>query len=237
MKNFIIFLIASLSFASCNIGGDSLSGNGNMRDEKRNVSNFHAIKTSGSIDVTINTGDYSVVVQDDENLLPYIITEVKDGVLEIYFKNAFSISNSDATVFVTAPSLDKISGSGSSDIKSNGTLKNTDGIEFVLSGSGGLEANVDAPSIKVTVTGSGDIELTGKTKNFECKVSGSGDVQCGNLQSENCAISVSGSANALVFASVHLVARASGSGDIIYRGNLASPEIHTSGSGTVQAQK
>jgi len=47
---------------------------------------------------------------------------------------------------------------------------------------------------------------------------------------------VSGSGNAHVFASVHLSASVSGSGDIYYRGNPQNPEIHTSGSGSVSAE-
>ena len=48
---------------------------------------------------------------------------------------------------------------------------------------------------------------------------------------------VAGSGNAHVFASVHLSASVYGSGDVYYRGNPQSPEIHTAGSGTVQAEK
>ncbi len=100
-----------------------------------------------------------------------------------------------------------------------------------------MDAQVDAPSVKVSGSGSGNIKLSGRTKDFNCKISGSGDANCENLQSENTTISIAGSGNAKVFASVKLVARTSGSGDIYYSGNPPSPEIHTAGSGTVQAQK
>ena len=78
--------------------------------------------------------------------------------------------------------------------------------------------------------------LNGRTKDFDGKVSGSGDLKCSDLQSENTIIGVSGSGNARVFASVSLKARVSGSGDIYYRGNPSSPEIHTSGSGSVHPE-
>ncbi len=234
MKNFITLLIASLSFVSCNV----ITGNGNVRDEKRNISDFRTVKTSGSIDVEIKSGDnYSVSVEDDENLLPYIVTDVNDGVLNIHYKNGYNITNDHAKVFVNGPSLDKIITSGSGDINGNGVIKNSNHIEFSLSGSGNVNAQVDAPSIKVKGSGSGNIKLEGRTKDFDCSVSGSGDVNCGSLQSENTSISISGSGNAHVFASVHLIARTSGSGDVYYMGNPQSPEIHTSGSGSVQPQK
>jgi hypothetical protein len=234
MKNFIILLIASFSFASCNV----ISGNGNVREENRDIRDFNTVKTSGSIDVEIKSGDsYVLSVENDENLLPYIVTEVNNGVLNIHYKSGTNISNDHAKVFVTAPSLNKIITSGSGDITVNGIIKNANQIEFSLSGSGGIDAQVDAPSVKVIGSGSGNIKLSGRTKDFDCKVRGSGDVNCSGLQSENTTITISGSGDAHVFASVSLKARTSGSGDIYYSGNPASPEIHTSGSGTVQAQK
>jgi hypothetical protein len=234
MKNFIILLIASFSFASCNV----ISGNGNVREENRDIRDFNTVKTSGSIDVEIKSGDsYVLSVENDENLLPYIVTEVNNGVLNIHYKSGTNISNDHAKVFVTAPSLNKIITSGSGDITVNGIIKNANQIEFSLSGSGEIDAQVDAPSVKVTGSGSGNIKLSGRTKDFDCKVRGSGDVNCSGLQSENTTITISGSGDAHVFASVSLKARTSGSGDIYYSGNPASPEIHTSGSGTVQAQK
>lgn len=162
---------------------------------------------------------------------------MKGGVLKIHYENGVSISNDNAKVFVTAPTLNKIITSGSGNIESNGILKSAEQIEFNLSGSGDVNAEVDAPSIKVTGSGSGNIKLVGKTRDFVCKVSGSGDVNCGGLQSENTVINISGSGNAHVFASVSLKASTRGSGDIYYLGNPPSPEIHSSGSGSVQAQK
>lgn len=233
MKNLIFLLAASLIFMSC----DSISGNGKVRDENRDISEIQTVKTSGSIDVEIKEGNnYSLVVENDENLLPYIITEVNNGVLNIHYKNGYSIMNDHAKAIVTAPSLNKLVTSGSGDISSNGTIKSNQQLEINTSGSGDVNATVDAPSVKVTGSGSGDISLSGRTKDFECKISGSGDVKCGNLKSENAAINVAGSSDVHVFASVSLKVNVTGSGDVTYSGNPASPEIHIAGSGTVKAQ-
>ncbi len=234
MKKFPFLVAVAVWFSSC----DQITGNGNIRTEKRNVSDFHGVKSGGSIDIEIKSGDtYSVSVEDDDNLLPYIITEVNDGVLNVYYKSNTSINEDHAKVYVTAPSLDKIVASGSADITASDILKNTKNIDMNVSGSGSIKGQVDAPAVNISVFGSGNIDLTGRTKNFSGKVSGSGDLNCGKLQSENASVIVSGSGNAHVFASVHLSATVSGSGDVYYGGNPTSPEIHTSGSGTVQAEK
>lgn len=234
MKNLIILLIASICFISC----DSISGNGNVRNEKRDISNINAVKTSGSIDVEINSGDtYSLTVENDENLIPYIVTEVNNGVLDIHYKNGYSIMNDHAKVIVTVPTLDKIITSGSGDISTNGVIKSANEIEMNTSGSGNIKAEIDAPSVKVSGSGSGDIELSGRTKDFNCRISGSGDIKCSNLKSENADIHVSGSSDVHVFASVSLKVNVAGSGDVYYSGNPPNPEIHIAGSGTVQAEK
>ncbi|HSQ44459.1 MAG TPA: head GIN domain-containing protein [Ginsengibacter sp.] len=225
-------------FSSCNIiNGHMLTGNGNIRTEKRNTGNFRAVKTSGSIDVEINSGNaYEVSVEDDDNLLPYVVTEVNNGTLNIHYENNTSINNDHAKVYVTVPSLDKLVASGSADITIRDVLKNTQKFELNVSGSGNIKGAVDAPAVSIGVSGSGNVDLKGRTKDFECSVSGSGDVDCGGLQSENATVKVTGSGNAHVFASVNLSASISGSGDVYYGGSPKT-EIHSSGSGSVQPEK
>ncbi len=239
MKKFVAIICFMIFGSGCYIGwnGESYTGNGNVRTETRNTGNFTGIKTSGSIDLEISSGDqYSVKVEDDENILPVIITKVENGTLNIYYKNNTSISDDHAKVYIKAPSLDKIISSGSANIIITDVIKNSREIEISVSGSGDIKGGVDAPKISASIGGSGNVALDGHTKDFEGRVSGSGDLNCSGLQSENAEVSVSGSGNAHVFASVSLKARASGSGDVYYRGNPSSPEIHTSGSGSVQPE-
>lgn len=220
------------------MNGDMITGNGNIRTEKRNTGNFNSVKASGAIDVEISNGDaYAVSVEDDDNVLPYIITEVNNGVLNVHYRDNTSISNDHGKVYVTARTLEKITSSGSADITSQDIIKNSQQITFTASGSGNIKVGADAPEIEASVNGSGNISLHGRTKDFTCKVSGSGDLNCKDLQTENTTATVSGSGNAHVFASVHLSASVRGSGDVYYSGNPSNPEIHTSGSGSVEAEK
>jgi len=239
MKNLIIASAAIALISSCNvISGDMITGNGNIRTEKRNTGNFNSVKASGAIDVEISNGDaYAVSVEDDDNILPYIITEVNNGVLNVHYRDNTSINNDHGKVYVTAPTLEKIISSGSADITSQDIIKNSQQITLTASGSGNIKIGVDAPETEASVSGSGNVSLHGRTKDFTCHISGSGDLDCKSFQSENTTVTVSGSGNAHVFASVHLSASVHGSGDVFYSGNPANPEIHTSGSGSVQAEK
>ncbi len=238
MKTLIFFAAAILLISCDGINGTGVTGNGNIRTEKRNTGNFDGVKTSGSIDVEINSGDtYSVSVENDDNLLQHVVTKVNDGTLDIYYEDGFSINNDHAKVYVTAPGLGKLVTSGSANITAQDVIKNAQKIKISVSGSGDVKARVDAPAVDASVTGSGNITLSGSTKDFDCSATGSGDLNCSGLQSENTTVRVTGSGNAHVFASVHLSASAFGSGDVYYKGNPQSPEIHTAGSGSVQPEK
>ncbi len=230
----LAFAAAMVLLGSCNM----ITGNGNVRKESRNPGNFTGVRSSGSVDVEISNGSAcSVTVEDDDNLLPYLVTEVIDGTLYIHYKSGTSVNNDHSKVYVTAPTLNEVNTSGSADIVLTNVLKNPDKIDMSATGSGSIKGEVDAPAISVDISGSGSVKLRGRTKDFECSVTGSGDADCGDLASENTKVDVSGSGNAHVFASVHLSASVAGSGDVYYRGNPQSPDIHTSGSGSVHPEQ
>ncbi len=226
-----IFFIAALS--SCKM----MSGNGNVRKETRNLGTFTKVHSSGSADVVITSGsNCAVTVEDDENLLPYLETNVEDGTLEIHYKEGVSVNTDHAKIYITAPTLSDVTTSGASNIKVSGVLQNPGKISFNTSGVGNIEGAVEAPAVSATKSGTGTIKLSGHTKDFNCELSGVGHAACGNLQSENTTVSVSGVGDAHVFASVHLSATVSGTGSVHYRGNPQNPEIHTSGVGNVSPE-
>ncbi|MEO6681309.1 MAG: head GIN domain-containing protein [Ginsengibacter sp.] len=234
MKSALFFISISFFYISCDMNGLSHHGNGNVVSEMRIVENFHSIQSAGSIDVEIIPSEsISVEVENDENLLEYVVAKVENGILYVKYKEG-SYSNDHAKVYVRVPQLNEIVSSGSADFDINGTLKNAVELKIRLSGSGDVEGDIDAPSVKAYSSGSGDIKLSGRTQTFECEIRGSGDVECGNLKSEHTIVSVKGSSDVEVFASVSLKVSVAGSGSVSYRGNPTNPEIKISGSGSVR---
>ncbi len=229
---FAIFFIAALG--SCNM----MAGNGNVKKETRNPGIFTKVHSSGSADVEITSGsNCAVTVEDDGNLLPYLETNVENGTLNIRYKDGISVATDHAKIYITAPALSEVTTSGTSNITVKGVLQNSDKISFTTSGVGNIVGEVDAPAVSVTISGTGTVKLSGRTKIFDCDISGVGHAACGNLESENTNVSVSGVGDAHVFASVHLSATVNGAGNVYYRGNPQNPEIHTSGVGSVTPEK
>lgn len=232
MKLSLIFLAACFAFISCN----TVTGNGNIKEENRQVPDFTELALSGSIDVEVQPGtEIGVKVISDENILPYVLTEVKNGVLEIHFKKNVSIMNDHTRVVVFAPAINRMSTSGSGNITSNGAMKNNQMVTLRSSGSGDFKLALDAPAVEIKGAGSGDFDLSGFTKDMNVSLSGSGELNCRDLKAENVKVKITGSADAKVFASATLKVAITGSGDVLYWGNPSLPEIKSTGSGTIKA--
>ena len=232
MKSLLLYIALVVTFCSC----DSVTGNGKITEVNRQVPDFTEVELSGSMNVEIQPGtEIGVKVITDENILPYVITEVRNGILEIHFKRNVNISNDHTRVLVYAPALNKMTTSGSGNFSSNGPMKNNQLITLRSSGSGDFKLAIDAPAVNITGSGSGDFSLSGFTKDVTANLTGSGELNCRDLKAENVKIKLTGSADARVFASSTLKVSITGSGDVLYWGNPALPEIKSTGSGTVKA--
>lgn len=232
MTRLLTAIASAIIFCSC----QSITGSGNVTTQTRNLNHFDGVKTSGSIDIEVTNDESQLVkVEADDNILPYIITKVEDGLLDVHFKPHYFYNNVNVKVYVSAPSLKRLLVSGSGSITLKNTLKDDGHIETKVSGSGDIKAFVDAPVVTAAIGGSGTITLEGKTKDFTCNIAGSGDIKCRKLLSEITTVSIVGSGTAHVFASVRLDAKVTGSGDVFYSGNPPSRQI--SGHGSLQEEK
>lgn len=216
--------------------GNAIKGNGNVVEVSREVPNFQDLETKGSIDVELQPGEsYSLKIVTDENIVPYVQTNVKGSLLNIEYDKKVNIRDSKTKVIVTVPFVNSITTSGSGDISSAGTITNGKQISLKSNGSGDFNIAVNAPALKVSGSGSGDFKLSGDTKDIEYSLTGSGDVEGKDLRAENVEIRISGTGNADVFASNSLRARIAGSGNIRYWGNPSLDEVSVSGSGKLRA--
>ena len=242
MKNLslksIVFLSVSLLFLTSCLAQNNrrVKGSGNIIQETRKVGSFEKVGVSGAFDVFLvkgNEGHLDIKIED--NLLPYLVTEVDGGKLKIKWKKGTNISTrKNVVITVQFKGINAVALTGSGDIISKDKIK-ADHFETAVSGSGDIELEVEANSLKAAVSGSGDIVLRGSTKIFEAAVAGSGDIGAYNLKSEKAEVKVSGSGDIELTVSKELKARVSGSGDIDYRGNPKIQDIKVSGSGDVSS--
>ncbi|MBC7904620.1 MAG: DUF2807 domain-containing protein [Gemmatimonadaceae bacterium] len=238
MKQLLFVLIAAMLFSSCDVvmqHNERVKGNGNLAKTTRSINGFTGIDNRGSIDVVISQGDFKIEVEAEENLMEYIETEVRNGVLEVSFQDNINIStHQDVVVYVTAPTLNSVTTNGSGDIKTEGKIKSSEPVTVYVSGSGNINVDLNAPSVKTEIHGSGNITIAGETKDLESDVHGSGDIRAYELKAENVKSGVHGSGNTDVFASVSIDASISGSGNVKYKGSPKTVNSKKNGSGEVR---
>ena len=238
MKKFTIIIILLAFTANVNAQwyGKKIKGNGNVVTETRNVSDYSQIAVAGSFDVKLIAGkEGKLIIKGEDNLLEYLITEVKDGKLKIKWEKGINI-NTTKELLVTVPfeDIEAVSLAGSGDVFSEDTIK-TDNLKVALAGSGDVKLIINASSISSAVSGSGDIKLMGSSENLKCAIAGSGDINGYELVSDNVEVSIAGSGDIKVNAKENLKARISGSGDVYYKGNPRQ-DVKVSGSGSVSSR-
>ena len=213
----------------------TVQGNDNLKSEDRDVSATSRIESAGSFDVTIVQGaPFAVKVEADENLLPYIVTEIRDGRLSIHPREHYNLRSSHRIrVTITTNKLTEAIIAGSGNINGEGKFTGGDDLTLKIAGSGSIMLNVNTPEITSKIAGSGDIELTGETKSANIEIAGDGNYKAENLMTETTEIHIAGSGDTRVFAENKLEIHIAGSGSVYYRGN-ATIEKHVAGSGDIK---
>lgn len=212
----VIVLIAliALGSSSCKFQR-GIAGSGHRKTEKREVKAFNAIDTSGAYDINVTCQKAaSFEIEADDNILPLIKTEVRDGTLFVSNDQEFHSSQSPS-LRVMLPDLAKLTNSGA------GT------VSIVDANSNQLDLNL---------TGAASIDAGGKAKSLTISSTGAGKIHAGNLHAEKARVSVSGAASVDVYATEQLDVDISGVGNVSYGGNPKVVNKNVSGIGRVNPQ-
>jgi len=222
MKKFtsiLAFLIITTSL-NAQIFTKKIKGNGDFKTETRKVSDYKKISVAGSFNVELVKNNKSeIIIKANENLLEYIITEVKNGKLKIKIKKGYQLkATKTIKITVSFSSIDAVSLAGSGYIFSEDNI-NSDNLKLSLAGSGTINLSVSTTNLISSIAGSGNINLNGNSTKFNCSIAGSGNINAYELKADILKVSTAGSGNANVHAINEINASTSGSGNINYKGN------------------
>lgn len=152
-----LIISAVLLFSSCGDmtvstgdGSDSVKGNGKVTTEEREIEPFNQIVLEGVFNVyLLQKEKESIRVETDENVLPYIITEVENNVLTIKLKDDSKISKmKKINVYITLADINKIETKGVGLLHCMGKL-NLRTIDLNLKGVGASKLNLDCETLNV----------------------------------------------------------------------------------------
>ena len=210
----ILFLLA---------GCDSLRtvrGTGDIASEGREVSDFSAVQLAGIGTVVVDFGEKEMLrIEAEENLLPYLESEVEGGTLTLSIREGVNIIPTQGIFYyLTVSDLDAISVSGLGNIDT----PRLEGTQVAINVNGGGEINVDelhAKDLDVLINGLGDLTIGGgEAADQAINISGGGNYKASELASEVTNVSISGLGSADVWARDALDVEISGGGSVNYVG-------------------
>ena len=237
MKKLLFVLFAFLTTNTFSQKWETIKGDGQVKKETRQVSDFTSVSTHGAMDVEISYGNSnSITVEADENLLPYIETSVDNGRLTIQPKmNANLKSRSKMVVYISMTKINFLKLSGSGNINGKGDFTSDSQTEMSISGSGNINLNFDKfQDLDLSISGSGNLTLKGNDVNtINAKISGSGNIDCSETKSNDVDAKINGSGNVKVYAQNSIDAKIAGSGNVFYKGDADKISRKVIGSGRV----
>jgi hypothetical protein len=184
-------------------------GSGDVVTESRPVQGFSEVAVSGAGHLIVEqTGVESLEVTAEDNILPFILSEVRGGRLLLGLQPGVSVSTAHGVRYrVTVAALSEVVASGASRVE-------------IL--------RVDTPELAVRLSGASSCDAVGSADRHHLDLSGASRCETGDLVSREVRASLSGASYALVRALDRLVVTASGASTLEYFGN---PVVEASVSG------
>jgi hypothetical protein len=225
----ILMLIVSLSFLLvCTTGCIRVGfvGSGNVVSEEREVSGFDEISVSTGINLFVEqTGQETLLVEAEDNILPKIESQVKNGTLLIRIK-PMSFGGLNATepinCYVTVEDISNIDASSGSNVNTD-LLKSDELIIDMSSGSNGY-FEIDVDYLDLDISSGSKVEISGDADHQNADISSGSQYDAGDLISKEAIIDVSSGSRAEINVTEDLEVDISSGSSVKY---IGSPEVKT----------
>jgi hypothetical protein len=214
MRKLFAVIAVATAFASCS--KDVIKGTGSVVTSKRTVSDFSGVDVAGANNVFISYApEITVTLKGYSNLVSHYQAEVKEGKLYLHYDNDVNVKNDNMQVYITMPSFNALSLSGSCSINATGSFDNTDKLSVFTSGDGNINI--------------GDIS----TNMYSINSSGNSNISTVGVKAKTSDIEISGSSEVSLSVSDKLDVKISGDGKVYYQGEPATINTDISGSGKI----
>ena len=186
-------------------------GSGNVITQSRNVSGFEAVSFEGVARLVLEqSGTESLTITADDNILPLLISEVREGTLFLGFASDTNITNTEPIVFtLSVRTLTALTAAGVVEVDARG---------------------IDSNRLDVIVSGVSNVTAAGRADRQNVVVSGVSTYLAENLESRVVVFDVSGPSSVVVNVSEELRGSVDAPGSVVYIGD---PTVDVDGLGAV----
>ncbi|MDR2847596.1 MAG: DUF2807 domain-containing protein [Bacteroidales bacterium] len=164
-----------------------------QKSEVRSVSGFTGIDVSNTFKITVSKGQAeSLTITADEDLLPFVRSEVKKGVLHLYIDGKHKLKNrGNLQASIVMKELNKITLSGACNLIVNDGFT-PENFKFETSGASNCKIDIKTETLNVDMSGASKLMLNANVENARFDVSGAVNLKL-TLQAENVHLDVTGS--------------------------------------------
>jgi hypothetical protein len=209
-----------------------VAGSGQIETETRQISGVNGVSINYPADVTLVQGDdESIVIEADDNLLPQLRTEERDGILVVE-SNVRNWSERvrpthPVKITITLANIEVIDMSSAADVTM--ARLETSTLSVDVSGAGNVTIDdLTTEEFTADLSGAGDMEISGSATTVGLSISGAGNFEGEDFQTQTATIAISGFGDASIRVSDELTVEISGAGSVDYYG---SPMVHQDVSG------
>jgi hypothetical protein len=236
---FLAIMLTLLGAPGCrlrlgNILTPGVPGSGTIVEEMRQVGPFNAIEVHGALQARVEIADESALkLIGDDNLLPMIVTQVRDGRLVVEVKAPQGIEPTrPIEIIATTPTLTGATAHGASTIEA--ALSPAASATLAAYGASRVAARVpEAAALSIEAAGASRVEVAGQAREVAISASGASQVKAEGLAAETARVEASGASSAKLQAARSVEGEASGASNIAVRGNPATRRVGTSGASSV----
>lgn len=231
--------VLGLLVASCNGNlhiGKSLKGSGNVISEQRDLNSFDKVTVCCGLECEIiQSPNYKVTVEADDNLVKEIKTKVENGTLVISSDYNNYINVTSKKVIVEMPNIKSLEASSGSTLTSSKMIRETN---LSLKSSSGSDMNVRAESDTIFLESSSgsDQKIRGKALMVYTSSSSGSHIDAEDLLANEITSQSSSGSSTEVNPIVKLKAKASSGSSINYKNKPQSISKEESSGGSVSGR-
>ena len=239
MKKVGLILLGILMVVGVSAEVKKIKGTGYLVVHDRQADqSFTRVSVQQSITLYVSQGKTEgITVEADDNIIPYIKTEIKNGQLNIFLDPEVIVRGYTAmNVSVSMPVITDVNVAAAGRLKGSSPFI-VNKLEIVASGAGNVTLEVKGSKVDVEASGAARLELKGEVEHFDLEMSSASILKAWDLHVKDCDAEISGAAKAEVSISGQLEAEISSAGILIYDGNPQIMKQNVTGRGTLVKRK
>lgn len=243
MKKIVALIIATVLMLSLltgcihvNVSLGTLRGSGHMVSEEYKLKDYSRASISGNFDLVcadLPSGQVQVEIQD--NLLPHLRVEVRNGTLYVDADRDFRYdSGKRGVIYISADDLTSLELAGAINVSCTEQIGG-DNLSLQVDGACDVELDLDVDSLTIVANGASSVHCVGEADSFRLTQNGAGSVDMLELAARDGRVEINGAGSCSVNCTDTLDVEINGAGSVTYRGKPAISQS-IAGIGVIKAE-